>query len=249
MTRIPTKLQTWLEVRRRFKLSHAHTQMARELGMNPRKLGSLADKGQEPWKLPLPEFIVECYRKSFGRSEPEHVRSLEEAVQAEEMRRKKKQARRADKILVPAGSAQSAVPGDGVASASQRQTHSRTLALARDTRTMRFHANHVSSSVSGDYYQVMFEAEEDTNDPDSPYFLIQRQFETSDGGRCYIETHDEKYIGHFLLRRVEFTPERLSIEFDRPSDNLVSVTFCMAISDFEEASRVMKIISGEIDLQ
>ena len=114
---------------------------------------------------------------------------------------------------------------------------------------MRFHANHVSSSVSGDYYQVMFEAEEDTNDPDGPYFLIQRQFETSDGGRCYIETHDEKYIGHFLLRRVEFTPERLSIEFDRPSDNLVSVTFCMAISDFEEASRVMKIISGEIDLQ
>ena len=50
----------------------------------------------------------------------------------------------------------------------------------------------------------MFEAEEETNDPDSPYFLIQRQFETSDGGRCYIETHDEKYIGHFLLRRVEF---------------------------------------------
>src|ERR1700758_2495734 len=50
------------------------------------------------------------------------------------------------------------------------------------------------------------------------YLLIQRQFETSDGGRCYIETHDEKYIGHFLLRRVEFTPERLSIEFDRPSE-------------------------------
>jgi len=88
MTRIPTKLKPWFEARRRFKLSHAHTQMARELGMNPRKLGSLVDGGQEPWKLPLPEFIVECYRKSFGRSEPEHVRSLEEVVQAEERRRK-----------------------------------------------------------------------------------------------------------------------------------------------------------------
>src|ERR1700739_1574620 len=75
MTRIPTKLKPWFEARRRFKLSHAHTQMARELGMNPRKLGSLAGGGQEPWKLPLSEFIVECYRKSFGRSEPEHVRS------------------------------------------------------------------------------------------------------------------------------------------------------------------------------
>ena len=114
---------------------------------------------------------------------------------------------------------------------------------------MRFHANHVSSSVSGDYYQAMFEAEEDTNDPNSPYFLIQRQFETSDGGRCYIETHDEKYIGHFRLRRVEFTPESLSIEFDRPSDNLVKVTFSMAVSDFEEASQVIKIISGEVDPQ
>jgi hypothetical protein len=208
--------------------------MARELGMNPRKLGSLAGGGREPWKLPLPEFIVECYRKSFGRSEPEHVRSLEEVVQAEEKRRKEKQARKAE---------------NGLASASQRQTRSRTLASARDTRTMRFHANHVSSSVSGDYYQAMFEAEEDMNDPNSPYLLIQRQFETSDGGRCYIETHDEKYIGHFLLRRVEFTPERLSIEFDRPSDNLVSVTFSMAVSDFEEASEVIKIISGEADPQ
>jgi hypothetical protein len=223
--------------------------MARELGMNPRKLGSLADGGQEPWKLPLPEFIVECYRKSFGRSEPEHVRSLEEVVQAEERWRKEKQTRKAEKMVIPAGSAQSAVPADGVASASRRQIRSRTLASARDTRTMRFHANHVSSSISGDYYQAMFEAEEDTNDPDSPYLLIQRQFETSAGGRCYIETHDEKYIGHFLLRRVEFTPERLSIEFDRPSDNLVSVTFSMAVSDFEEASQVIKIISGEVDLQ
>ena len=56
-------------------------------------------------------------------------------------------------------------------------------------------------------------------------------------------------VGAISRRTVEFTPERLSIEFDRPSDNLVSFTFCMAISDFEEASRVMKIISGEIDLQ
>ena len=177
------------------------------------------------------------------------MRSLEEVVQAEEKRRKEKQARKAEKMVIPAGSSELAVQADGLASASQRQTRSRTLASARDTLTMRFHANHVSSSVSGDYYQAMFEAEEDTNDPDSPYLLIQRQFETSDGGRCYIETHDEKYIGHFLLRRVEFTPERLSIEFDRPSDNLVSVTFSMAASDFEEASQVIKIISGEVDLQ
>ena len=122
MTRIPTKLKPWFEARRRFKLSHAHTQMARELGMNPRKLGSLADGGQEPWKLPLPEFIVECYRKSFGRSEPEHVRSLEEVVQAEEKRRKEKEARKAEKMVIPAGSSQL-----GVAIADPRCVSTRHL--------------------------------------------------------------------------------------------------------------------------
>jgi hypothetical protein len=98
MKRIPTKLQPWFEARRRFKLSHADTQMARELGMNPRKLSSLANEGHAPWKLPLPEFIAECYRKSFGRPQPQHVRSLEEVVQAEEMRRKDKKARKAEKM-------------------------------------------------------------------------------------------------------------------------------------------------------
>src|SRR5260370_25567187 len=107
--------------------------MARELGMNPRKLGSLADGGQEPWKLRLPESIVECYRKSFGRSEPEHVRSLEEVGQAEKRRRKEKQAGKAEKMLISAESAQSAVPAAGLASASPQQTGGRTLALAHDT--------------------------------------------------------------------------------------------------------------------
>ena len=48
---------------------------------------------------------------------------------------------------------------------------------------MHFHANYVSTSVfgDGDYYQAMFEAEQDTDDPDSPYLLIQRQFEDPDG--------------------------------------------------------------------
>jgi hypothetical protein len=64
---------------------------------------------------------------------------------------------------------------------------------------------------------------------------------------CYIETHDEKYCGHFLLRHIDFTPQKLSIELDRPRDNLVSVTFAMAATEFGEVSQVVKIISGEIE--
>ena len=111
---------------------------------------------------------------------------------------------------------------------------------------MLFHANYVATSVTGDYYQAMF-AEEDTDDPDRAYLIIQRQFEDPEDDTCYIETHDRKYSGHFLVRRIEFTPERLSIELTRPNDNLISVTFRVAASEFEEASQVIKIISGEIE--
>ncbi len=103
--------------------------------------------------------------------------------------------------------------------------HSRTLVLPEDMKTMLFHANYVSISVAGDYYQAMFAEEDTDDDSDRAYLIIQRQFEDLEDDTCYIETHDRKYSGHFLLRRIEFTPERLSIEFDRPNDNLISVTF------------------------
>jgi hypothetical protein len=62
--------------------------------------------------------------------------------------------------------------------------------------------------------------------------LIQRQFEDQDDDSGTIETHDEKYCGHFLLRRLHFTPQKLSIELDRPRNNLVSVTFARAAAEF-----------------
>jgi alpha-ketoglutarate-dependent 2,4-dichlorophenoxyacetate dioxygenase len=63
---IPPHLQPWIEARRRFHLSHAHVQMARELGMNPKKLGKLNNHDQEPWKLPLREFIGARLIPSIG---------------------------------------------------------------------------------------------------------------------------------------------------------------------------------------
>jgi len=65
--KIDSKLQPWIDARTRHRLSHAHVQMARELAMNPTKLGKLDNHRQEPWKLPLPEFIEALYEKRFGR--------------------------------------------------------------------------------------------------------------------------------------------------------------------------------------
>jgi len=69
--KIPQKVIPWIEAKKRHRLSDAHVQMARELGMNPKKLGKLDNHKQEPWKLPLPQFIERLYLKSFKRSRSE----------------------------------------------------------------------------------------------------------------------------------------------------------------------------------
>ena len=94
--RLPEKYQIWIEARKRFHLSHAHIQMARELGMNPKKFGKLANHKQEPWKAPLPLFIEHCYFKRFGKERPDDVQSIEQRIKAIEQ---KKAARRAQKLL------------------------------------------------------------------------------------------------------------------------------------------------------
>src|ERR1700756_4790757 len=88
--RIPASLQPWIDARRRFHLSHAHVQMARELGLNPKKLGKLDNHRQEPWKAPLPEFIERLYLKRFGKRRPDVVVSIEERARMEEDRKARK---------------------------------------------------------------------------------------------------------------------------------------------------------------
>jgi len=78
--RIPADLQLWIDARKRFHLSHAQIQMARELGLNPKKFGKLANDKQEPWKLPLPHYIEHLYFKHFGKERPDTVISIEERV-------------------------------------------------------------------------------------------------------------------------------------------------------------------------
>jgi hypothetical protein len=80
----PNGLQLWSDARKRHRLSHEQVQMARELGLNPRKLGKLDNHRQEPWKLPLPVFIEQLYRKRFRRDRPDVVLSLEDRARPHE---------------------------------------------------------------------------------------------------------------------------------------------------------------------
>ena len=50
------------------RLNRRQVKMARALGMNPKKLPGLRPSPQQRWKLPVGEFIEECYWKRFGGS-------------------------------------------------------------------------------------------------------------------------------------------------------------------------------------
>jgi hypothetical protein len=109
------KHQAWDSARKRHRLSHAHVQMAKELGMNPKKLGGLDNHRQEPWKAPLPQFIEELYLKRFGRERPQVVQPIEERTQLEDRRRAKR--RQAKAVRRAAGTAVGAAEGAAVAAA------------------------------------------------------------------------------------------------------------------------------------
>ena len=86
--KIPDKYKFWIDARKKYHLSHAQIQMARELGMNPKKIGSLANHNQESWKVPLPDFIEDCYYRRFKKRTPDKVISIENRI--EEINQKKK---------------------------------------------------------------------------------------------------------------------------------------------------------------
>ena len=76
--KLPHKYIDWIEARKKYHLSHPQIQMARELGLNPKKFGKYANHKQESWKLPLGEYIERLYLKRFKKQSPENICSLEE---------------------------------------------------------------------------------------------------------------------------------------------------------------------------
>jgi hypothetical protein len=82
------KLQAWSEARQRHHLTDAQVRMARELGMNPARLGKSDEREYERSKRPLPQFIEDTYRKRFGKTSPDVSRTAEKAEREEQAKRK-----------------------------------------------------------------------------------------------------------------------------------------------------------------
>jgi hypothetical protein len=84
------KLEKWQTAQKRHRLSDKQVQMARELGLNPDKLGKIDNHKQETWKSPLPQYIEELYFKRFKKTEPAVVKSIKETI-ADEKAKKERQ--------------------------------------------------------------------------------------------------------------------------------------------------------------
>ena len=84
------KMQAWIEARKRHHLTHARIQMARELGMNPKKLGSLDNRDQQPWKMPLRQYIEHLNFKRFDEEWPDIILSIEDKMCRDEEKKVQK---------------------------------------------------------------------------------------------------------------------------------------------------------------
>jgi hypothetical protein len=61
----------WALAKTKYHLSSRQIEMAKKLGMNPKKFGSLVPNKSEPWKKPLGQFIESCYYKRFKKQKTE----------------------------------------------------------------------------------------------------------------------------------------------------------------------------------
>ena len=96
----------------------------------------------------------------------------------------------------------------------------------------------VSVTISGDYYQIMFDDGLDIED--EPYFLIQRQFEFPDGGVCNFESHHESLIDHCKAKSVFLSPNTLYVSYGEEQRRDVEIRFDLHGADFQELVLTLK---------
>ena len=70
--------EAWRNAKKICRLNARQIEMARALGMNPKKLPGLRPSPQERWKLPVGAFIEDRYWKRFGGGPLDHDRQVQE---------------------------------------------------------------------------------------------------------------------------------------------------------------------------
>jgi hypothetical protein len=129
--KLPSKYQPWVDARKQFRLSDAQIQMARELGLNPRKFGKMANHRQERWKMPLGDYIQFLYQKRFGKPQPQNVRSIERLAKEQKAKRA---ARKQRKLAAKEQAGDAGAPGSSSPEADTNDEATNTAASPEELR-------------------------------------------------------------------------------------------------------------------
>jgi hypothetical protein len=85
---------------------------------------------------------------------------------------------------------------------------------------------YVSVASGGDeYFQVSFDARPEGTDGDTPHFLLQRQFESPDRGRVYVECHQRELCGHVRVSHAVLSGDLLRLELATRPPHVVAIRF------------------------
>jgi len=117
--------------------------------------------------------------------------------------------------------------------------------VSMPTKLREFRCEHMSVSEVGDGSQVLFEK---IPDSEGGYVLVQRHFEYPDSGKCYIETDDQEFCGHFRFRRARLSRKRFQMVFGIKPVREITVFFKATDSAYSELQRVLQILIPEIRL-
>jgi hypothetical protein len=109
-----------------------------------------------------------------------------------------------------------------------------------ESRMMELFLKHVSVDESGgEYFQVSFEGGEESDDS---YFLVQRQFESPDDGRHYVECHLRTLCGDFRIRRAELERGLFRLEIMCHPPETVQIRFQADETQFNRLKKVLRIM-------
>jgi hypothetical protein len=134
------------------------------------------------------------------------------------------------------------MPTGGKREGTVRQPHNQ---VSMPTILREFRCEHVSVSGAGDGFQVLFEK---TPDSEEGYVLVQRHFEFPDEGKCYLETDDREFCGHFRFRSARLSRNRFQMVFGIWPVREVTVLFKATDSAYVEVQRVLQIMIPKIKL-
>ena len=96
-----------------------------------------------------------------------------------------------------------------------------------------------ATADGGRIRNILFTMGDDTDDL---YFLIQRQFESHDGGLLYIESHQQSLSGHFKIKAAHLDSNMLRLELASKPTKMVQIRFQADARRANQLRRFLRIM-------